>query len=540
MSDRSQFVSHWLGAEAPKTKAVGGQVYGRLTYSVTALLVLLVLVGLVSFLLWLHPEQAGFLWPFHIVLLLACGVLGVVMLFMTRRNVLEPLHEIQQWITVFRSGDLDARVTLADPGEFDEIIRCLNGFGSALQVLSQDLDLEVDRKTKRLTRKTRSLSLLYDVAASVNESKDISSLLVRFLVTLEKSIDIQAACVYLLEDEENVRLLASIGFKGENIYPQEGLLINRCRCGDAEPVGAIRFHRFVTECRCELMDLVDPADRDFGFVAVTLQYREERLGEFILFVDQEGSEKCQEDAELLKSIGNHLGLAIKKAALDKESLRLNRMEERAHLANELHDSLAQTLASLKFQVRVLDDTLRRGDESTIWSELERVENSLDEANIEVRELITHFRAPVDRRGLIPGIETLLTRFRQETGIVTFFQHQWGEVTLSEEQELQIVRIIQEALNNARKHSQADAIRIMLRSQEKGVHRLLIEDDGVGFDEPSRSGHSGEHIGLSVMEERASQINGTLRIESEPGEGVRIILDFSVPNDLGAPGLEGVA
>jgi len=259
-----------------------------------------------------------------------------------------------------------------------------------------------------------------------------------------------------------------------------------------------------------------------------------------LFVDQEGSEKCQEDAELLKSIGNHLGLAIKKAALDKESLRLNRMEERAHLANELHDSLAQTLASLKFQVRVLDDTLRRGDESTIWSELERVENSLDEANIEVRELITHFRAPVDRRGLIPGIETLLTRFRQETGIVTFFQHQWGEVTLSEEQELQIVRIIQEALNNARKHSQADAIRIMLRSQEKGVHRLLIEDDGVGFDEPSRSGHSGEHIGLSVMEERASQINGTLRIESEPGEGVRIILDFSVPNDLGAPGLEGVA
>lgn len=153
MSDRSQFVSHWLGAEAPKTKAVGGQVYGRLTYSVTALLVLLVLVGLVSFLLWLHPEQAGFLWPFHIVLLLACGVLGVVMLFMTRRNVLEPLHEIQQWITVFRSGDLDARVTLADPGEFDEIIRCLNGFGSALQVLSQDLDLEVDRKTKRLTKK---------------------------------------------------------------------------------------------------------------------------------------------------------------------------------------------------------------------------------------------------------------------------------------------------------------------------------------------------------------------------------------------------
>lgn len=540
MSDRSQLVSRWLGAEAPKTKAVGGEVYGRLAYSVTTLLGLLVMIGLVSFVLWFYPDRTGFLWPFHIVLLLGCGVLGIIMLSIIRHNVLEPLHKIQHWMAAFRSGDLDARVTLSEPGEFDEIIRCLNGFGSALQVLSQDLDLEVDRKTKRLERKARAFSLLYDVTASVNESKDISSFLSHFLATLENAIDVRAACLYLLEDDENVRLLASIGLQGENSYPKEGLLITRCRCGDKGSDEAIRFFRSSTECRCKLLDLAKPADRHLDLVAVSLQYREEVLGELVLFVDQEGSDQCHEDAELLKSIGNHLGFAIKKATLEKESLRLYRMEERAHLANELHDSLAQTLASLKFQVRVLDDTLRRGDESTVWSELERVENSLDEANIEVRELISHFRAPVDRRGLIPGIETLLTRFRQETGIVTFFQNQWGGATLSEERELHIVRIIQEALNNARKHSEANAIRVMLRSQADGVHRLLIEDDGIGFNEPSRSGHPGEHIGLSVMEERASQINGKLRIESEPGEGVRIILDFSVPTDLGASGLKGVA
>ena len=84
-----------------------------------------------------------------------------------------------------------------------------------------------------------------------------------------------------------------------------------------------------------------------------------------------------------------------------------RLEERTQLANELHDSLAQTLASLKFQIRVLDDTLRQDSESAVWQEMERIESSVDEANVELRELIAHFRAPLSRHGLIPGIRRLL-------------------------------------------------------------------------------------------------------------------------------------
>ncbi|MCP4506077.1 MAG: hypothetical protein GY826_06740, partial [Fuerstiella sp.] len=107
-----------------------------------------------------------------------------------------------------------------------------------------------------------------------------------------------------------------------------------------------------------------------------------------------------------------------------------KLEERTQLANELHDSLAQTLASLKFQIRVLDDTLRQDSESAVWQEMERIESSVDEANVELRELIAHFRAPLSRHGLIPGIRRLLSRLRQETGTETVLQNQADDAELS--------------------------------------------------------------------------------------------------------------
>ena len=203
-----------------------------------------------------------------------------------------------------------------------------------------------------------------------------------------------------------------------------------------------------------------------------------------------------------------------------------RMEERVSLANELHDSLAQTIASLRFQVRVLDETLHQGDESATWQEMERVEKSLEQAHIELRELIAHFRAPIDKQGLIPAIEKTVSRFRQEEAdTAIFFQNRWHDVELAEETEVHILRVIQEALANIKKHSQANTVRILLRQDQTGNYIVLIEDDGIGFAEskPVSLEHPGQHIGLSVMQERAQSVGAELTIESEAGEGTRILL-----------------
>ena len=95
-------------------------------------------------------------------------------------------------------------------------------------------------------------------------------------------------------------------------------------------------------------------------------------------------------------------------------------------------------------------------------------------------------------------------------------------------EMQVLRIIQEALANVRKHSDAHTVRVLLRCDKNDNYHILVEDDGVGMDKPAFSGHPGEHLGLSIMKERARYLGGELRIESEPGEGTRVQLSFRTP------------
>jgi len=266
-------------------------------------------------------------------------------------------------------------------------------------------------------------------------------------------------------------------------------------------------------------------NRNTGMVAVPMRYRGLVTGVINLFLDTALLESIDGIKPLLTSIAHHLSIAIEKSHTEELSQQHIIKDERTRIAHELHDSLAQTLASLRFQVRVLDETLHQGDESTTWQKLEQIENSLDEANTELRELIANFRAPVYNQNLLDAIEKIVSQFCSETGIRTYLQKEWSNTTLTSESETQILRIIQEALWNIRKHSEAKTVRIMLRDGLQGQCDILIEDDGIGINDQAY-GSPGEHIGLTIMRERAARLGGELRVESEPGEGTRIVLELN--------------
>ena len=118
------------------------------------------------------------------------------------------------------------------------------------------------------------------------------------------------------------------------------------------------------------------------------------------------------------------------------------------------------------------------------------------------------------------------RFRQETGVSIFFQRSCRQLNLGASEEMQILRIVQECLANIRKHARAHTVRILLTCKQGGEIILLVEDDGVGFAKTMPDGNPGEHIGLSIMDERARRLGGSLRIESEPGEGTRVELIYN--------------
>ena len=131
----------------------------------------------------------------------------------------------------------------------------------------------------------------------------------------------------------------------------------------------------------------------------------------------------------------------------------------------------------------------------------------------------------DERGLIPSLQKLVDGFQQDSEIQAFFHNECQDVSLAPDEEIQVVHIVQEALTNARKHSQAKAVRVLLGCDNQGSYRVLVEDDGKGLQTPEGDAAPGEHLGLSIMKERSFYLGGTLQVDSEPGEGTRIELRF---------------
>lgn len=424
------------------------------------------------------------------------------------RRYISPMSHLSAWAERRRPLYIDSDIDI-DP-DFDAVLKRISLLREELTNMRDLLDDDDYRQTQTLAQKSRSLQVLYDVAASINIFNDLDDLLTRFLHTLIDVVHARSATVRLLDrDDNSMRLVASVGLDDEELV--------------IEGRNDIQASDISSDVDITYLDEIQTSAR-LVKVTVPLHYHGNTLGYYSFVVEQVELESREDIRDLLTSIGRHIGIAIEKVRVDHQAQRLNIIQERNQLAHELHDSLAQTLASLRFQVRILDDSLSENKLDDARSEVQRIRNNLDEANRELRGLLAHFMAPMDARGLLPALEDLISRFRRETGIVTFFQKECQEPSLPENKELQVIRIVQEALANIRKHSQAHAVRILLRCDKDGQYHVLVEDDGIGLDTSSDK-LAEQHFGLNILRERADKLDGELSIDSETGEGTRLDLSF---------------
>ncbi|MFW2373539.1 MAG: ATP-binding protein [Gammaproteobacteria bacterium] len=365
-------------------------------------------------------------------------------------------------------------------------------------------------------------NILYEVAASINTCRDLSELLNRFCEAVYSELSTKSISIWLITDQDTLEYITSCGIPPDQTSPHKRIDIE-------QDIQQLLTENKIILAKDELStNLLSDPSVNYCF-QVPLHHHSRTLG-VLNFELSSLPFKPSYLQELMITLGNHLSMAIEKARLDQESRRMLIMQERSLIANEMHDSLAQTLASLRFQVRVLDETLQPTSEFKAIRGIEQVENSLDEAYTDLRELIAHCRTPINKQGLLPAIEKLISRFRKETGIHVLFQKEWQHSALPPNMEMHIFRIIQEAMNNIRKHSGANHVRVMFRCDDRGNHHILIENDGIGFETPKSSDHPGKHLGLTIMQERAAHLGGHLRIESEPEEGTRIELQFTYNNE----------
>ena len=377
----------------------------------------------------------------------------------------------------------------------------------------------------RLARKIQPLDVLYAIATSLSQPGTLDQLLDSFLDTFIELVDARAASVRVVTEDGHTRLIASRGLDADVVERDRLMELGRCHCGWCATEGGIRVESGTRECARLIGRPM--LERDcHEFVVVPVQYQDRILGVYNLFLDRPLAAMGEDMHDLLISVGRHLGLALEKARLDNDARRLALMEERTLIGNELHDSLAQALVSMRLQIKMLGESLHRKDISAAENEVRNLRQAMDQAHANLRDLLANFRLKIGDRGFASAIADMVQRFQQETGIAMFFQNECQTLNLTAAQEVQVFYIIQEALTNIRKHSNARNVRVMLNNEDD-FYTVLIEDDGLGMAEVAE-GIPGERVGLAIMQERAARLPGQLVIESEADEGTRIILMFTAP------------
>lgn len=253
-------------------------------------------------------------------------------------------------------------------------------------------------------------------------------------------------------------------------------------------------------------------------VAIPLEDHGVRIGVFNLFFDDR-HEISNDTARTLHSFAEMIGVSIENARQAGERRRNNLISERQAIANEIHDTLAQTLAFGRMRMSVLQEAMRKGDEILTRRCLEDVNEALDNGKQTARELITHFRSQMDPKGLGHALQVLAGDFSGRTGIELDYSSRVMDFPLSMEHELQVFQIIREALSNIAAHSGASRASLHV-SQEGDRYVFAMSDNGAGM--PDSAAPEG-HYGLTIMRERAQQIGAEIEVESEMGQGTRIRL-----------------
>ncbi|MCL4471706.1 MAG: histidine kinase, partial [Gammaproteobacteria bacterium] len=259
------------------------------------------------------------------------------------------------------------------------------------------------------TYKIPALRVLSEITSSLSSENNLDALLERFLGTMIKLAGADAGAVRVLTaDGLNLRLVGSLGLPPEVIERERYIPVECGVCGEAAREHTV--HNSTSVRNCEERN----THGYFGqqcrrVVAVPLRYQGKMLGVYNLFMATDSP--VPEDVSLLfNSISEHLGMALDNARLTRENLRITLTNERQMLANELHDSLAQTMAYMNMRLTLLREAMAVRNEERSNKYLNDLGQALDSAYSELRELLSQFRNRMDPRGLLPAMYDIVGNF----------------------------------------------------------------------------------------------------------------------------------
>jgi signal transduction histidine kinase len=402
---------------------------------------------------------------------------------------------------------------------------CVFAFASVVFALIEDLEgrvLEQNRELSELLARTdrqnAELSALLRVGRASGSSVELSQMLDEALGEILEVTSADAAELWLagagVLTLERFRGVGAAAFGSRSSF----LLGEGLPGAAAKAVSAVVTHDPSADPRFAHEEIASLGLRTF--CALPLRVRMRTIGVLAVAARDQTAFASAEERRVLEGIGEQIALGVENARLQERVLDRAVLEERERIARELHDGLAQVLGYINAQTQAVKKLIqsRRIGEAT--SELDAMGGIARAVYDDVREAIVGLRTPA--KGLVPTLREYLSRLPRMNGcrVELCVAGDADGVALAPSTEIQLVRIVQEALSNVRKHAGASHVEVIVEASEEEVG-VEIVDDGRGFDRLLLDRTGWPRLGLQTMRERAQAVGGAFELVSTPGAGTRV-------------------
>ncbi|MCG9788385.1 nitrate/nitrite two-component system sensor histidine kinase NarQ [Vibrio mediterranei] len=400
-------------------------------------------------------------------------LVAVYVVLFVRKQIVRPLGQLISASEQIQNRSFDVEVDVRSDNELGILGNAFRNMAKDLGKLYRGLEQAVNEKTHKLQHAHQSLQVLYQSSQELTATR-ISHENFRAILTYIYSVEgISAVEIKVSEVEGNPWIATEGTFNGkaERVRPLHL---------DGEELGQLRYQ----------VGLPCP------------------------------------DEKLIDNFVQILSRAIYYNKAQRQTEQIILMEERATIARELHDSLAQSLSYLKIQVTLLNRSISKEltDSPSSRSQLvlNDIREGLDNAYVQLRELLTTFRLSIKEGTFGEAITEMLHQLDEQTDAEIELDNQMSSLELGANEQVHILQLIREAVLNAMKHAQASFIKVTCFEDENALVTVKIKDDGVGFDQNIQKL---DHYGMSIMKERAARLNAELAIDSAENDGCEVVLTF---------------
>lgn len=427
----------------------------------------------------------------------------VVMLtvHLLHNHLVQPLRSLLGLARSAGRGDLSARTTHTGDDELGQLGQAFNLMAEDLSKLYDDLEGRVCQKTSELTRSNQSLELLYHSIARLHGEAPGRSVYLAVLRDIERVLGLGHGIICLGDQGAGTGVAVATTMVAGDSNPCDRAECTWCHATDQTRVSIISdFHRRLT------LPLADT---------------ESQYGVLILEIP-EGKHLEAWQVQLLEALSRHIGVAIGADRRIEQNRRVALLEERAVIARELHDSLAQSLAYMRIQVSRLQlslkDPAKRAEADQILLELRA---GLSGAYRQLRELLTTFRLKMEGQNLSGALRQTVAEFAERGNLEIGLDIALAGCPLTPNEEIHVLHVVREALSNIVNHAHATRADVRLALRPDGELEVAVEDDGVGISKSADL----HHYGMTIMEERARTLAGHVAVSPRPRGGTRVALVF---------------